>query len=146
MIKLSRAELKNIARTYVLTNTPYSLLRALNASSAVIRMKSECSFTQLSAYYDKITAKARRSELTIGLSYAVLISLLTYERKTEGSIDPMRLRWGPALDEYVKKSSPSFTTLSINASPIQNPRIEIFQDTGRISTDFGTKPTENEQG
>jgi hypothetical protein len=69
----------------------------------VQRLTKACTYQELEGYYDRITARARRTEIGMGLAYSVLVALLTTER--HGSpIDTSRLKWGPVIEELVQKS------------------------------------------
>ncbi len=133
MIYLSRSELLSLARTYVLANTPYSLFSELISDPATERLSKECTFSGLVQYYDFITARANRTEIAMGLAYAVLIALFLQLRDLKGpqdlAIDSSRLRWGPHIEEYIQ-----LVTSETMGTIIQFPQLEVrvteHSDTG----------------
>jgi hypothetical protein len=113
---------------FLLANTPPSLYHALVAIPTVHRMRRECTRAELETYYDHITARAKRTEVVIGLAYAVLVALLTTDQPGN-LVDASRLQWGPAIEELVQKSGRS--TQSIIFSPAAPmPLVRQQQDSG----------------
>ena len=121
MIKLTRNDLKELAQTYMLANTPRSLFGGLLQCSAVHKLKrSECNKPELKAYFETITAKARRSEYVMSLAYAVAVALLTKDISLEeGEIDFSRLDWGEQFQDYAYHTSSSVIITDISAFPPQ---------------------------
>ena len=100
MIKLSRAELLKIATIALAANTPRSLYKGLLETEVVGRLRTEATQAELSAYFDRLTARARRSEIDIALAYSVLIGVLL--NKTQDAVEPPnleRLHWGRVFEK-----------------------------------------------
>jgi hypothetical protein len=96
MIRVDRHDLRQLARIALLANTPYSLYHALSKSPPVRRMTDTCTETELRQYYDTITARRGRSEIDVGLAYAVLVALLNIPSRRD-PVDSSRLRWGRTI-------------------------------------------------
>lgn len=95
MIRLSRKELLEMARVYVLANTPRSLYEGLLGCAAVEKMRQMETPEALQEYFRRITARPGRSELVLGLAYGVLISILLNRRGLgPRRLDASRLQWG----------------------------------------------------
>lgn len=127
MIHVSRRVLREIAKTYVLANTSYSLLNGLKSVEIVKKMREDCSYDQLKQYYEKLTSKARRSEIVVAFAYAVLISLLTHTNKTRDLVDSSRLDWGLAIEKFVSMSTPSNNRSTIIFSSDANTSVRVNQ-------------------
>jgi len=120
MTRLDRRELRDLARLFVLANTPYSLYQGLMQTESVRRLRKTCTYQQLKDYYDWITARPRRTEIDLGFAYSVLVALLTADQRG-GPIDTSRLRWGREIEELVQKSavtSHSSYLIQVPTSPI----------------------------
>jgi hypothetical protein len=133
MIRLSRYELLSLARAFVLANTPYSLYSELVADPAVGLLRRTVTQRELINYYNFITARAKRTEIVMGLSYGVLIALLLQMRDmgnlSNPPFDSSRLQWGPQIQEY----------LQIASSGTQILQLDLAQTTTKIISDFGSK-------
>jgi len=115
MIRLNRAELRKLARPVVLANTPASLFKALSASPTVAQLGREMGPDALAAYFDRITARGRWTEIELGLAYGVLLAvLLTYGRGD--LVDLTRLRWGPAFADLARKEGRANSMLIVPAA------------------------------
>jgi len=123
MISLDRHELMEVGQIYVLANTPYSLYWALLDTTVVSRMINECTPSELEAFYDHITSRARRSEISLGLAYSVLIAILTCD-KPHKAVDASRLRWGLAIEELIHKSGRATQSQVILLSGLQ-PTVQV---------------------
>lgn len=120
MTTLTRNDLKELAQTYMLANTPRSLFWGLLQCSAVHKLKSEYNKPELKTYFETITAKARRSEYVMSLAYAVAVALLTKDiSMEEGEIDFSRLDWGEQFQDYAYHTSSSVIITDISAFPPQ---------------------------
>ncbi|MEW5844394.1 MAG: hypothetical protein AB1775_14135 [Bacteroidota bacterium] len=118
MISISRTELKLIGMYYILANTPYSLFDGLNSLGVIEKLKSECSIEYLAQYYEFLTSRSQRNEISIGLAYCILIAILTYPKNdlfdNTNKVDIARLRWGIQIEEYIHKSFSSEQFLSVS--------------------------------
>jgi hypothetical protein len=112
MIRLDRKELLDLAGNVLLANTPYSLYHALVKTSAVHRMKEECEPIELEGYYDRITVRARQTEIELGIAYGVLVALLTSE-KARSTVDVSRR----ATQSIIIRASAVRPTLRNQQSP-----------------------------
>ena len=128
MIRIDRQDLRELTLAFVLANTPPSLFKELDAQAAVHRMRSECSRSDLEAYYQRITTKADRTEMVMALAYAVLVAILTTDQ-AGNPVDSCRLQWGQAIEELAQKSR-IFTQHLIIRPPSPRPRVWQQQDTG----------------
>lgn len=127
MIRLDRRE-REIAQIALFANTPYSLCRALEESSAVRRMIRSCTPEDLAHYYDRITARARRSEVDVGLAYAVLVALLSHGTRP---VDAARLRWGLDIEDLLVKSGKATQQIVIGGPLSPGPSVQVRQQSGR---------------
>jgi hypothetical protein len=125
MIRVDRHDLRQLARIALLANTPYSLYHALAKSTPVRRMTDTCSETELRQYYDTITARRGRSEIDVGLAYAVLVALLNIPSRRD-PVDSSRLRWGGAIEDLLAKSGVS-TQRSVITLPTAQPTVQVKQ-------------------
>lgn len=116
MIRLNRRDLLDLAENVLLANTPYSLYHALAATTAVRRMKEENESFELEEYYNRITVRARQTEIELGIAYGLLVAHLTTD-KVRNPIDASRLQWGGAIEELVQKSGRSTQSIIIHGSP-----------------------------
>jgi len=132
MIKISREVLTKIGMYYILANTPYSLFDALYAMPIIEKLKKECSIEYLAQYYDYLTSRAQRNEVSIGLAYCLLAAILTFPKNdvfdNHNKIDSSRLKWGEQIEEYVHKSFPSEQIYSTSNNIKQT--INVYNDSG----------------
>lgn len=123
MIRLSRYQLKEIAEIFVLANTPLSLFKAIVRTSTMDYLRKRPT-SELVSYYDFITARARRDEISVALAYAVLFALLIKARDvTQIPIDVSRLAWGEYIAQYLRRGSTSTQTLTLEP-PARTPQVE----------------------
>ena len=125
MIRLDRRDLRDVARLVLFANTPYSLCRALEESGVVRRMVDACAEGELEEYYDAITARAGRTEVDVGLAYAVLVALLMRSRR-HGPVDSSRLRWGRDIEDLLMKSGKATQQIVMEAST-PRPTVQVRQ-------------------
>lgn len=99
MINVTRSELIQLAMLYLVANTPRSLLEGLARRDAVNKFRYDVPIEDLLTYYEKITSRAKRSEIVVGLAYAVLVGILLHKDNLGGQISPeaSRLQWGEQL-------------------------------------------------
>lgn len=119
MTRLSKTELEEILTTFFLANTPVSLFRGMSRCEGMGKLR-KCSAVDLSEYYDRITARAERSELVVALAYAVLSAILI--RASEGDrvpVDATRLLWGDRIQAHVQRSWVPSTVVSAANAPAQ---------------------------
>ncbi len=128
MTRIDRQDLRELTLAFVLANTPPSLFKELDAQPAVHRMRSECARSDLETYYHRITTRADRSEMVMGLAYAVLVAILTTDQPGN-PVDSSRLQWGEAIEELAQKSGRTTQYLIIRPDP-PRPRVWQQQDTG----------------
>jgi hypothetical protein len=107
MIKLSKRELIDLARAYMISNTPHSLMRSLRETEAVTRMRRDATPKELNDYYDFLTARADRTELSLPLAYATLIAILLHDKPDPAiAPDSSRLEWGPGVEQSARSVAP----------------------------------------
>lgn len=74
-------------------------------------MHYHAALRELTEYFDFITTRGKRTEIIMGLAYAVLIAILLQLRDKwelgNLSVDPSRLQWGPQIYEYLQTSAMS---------------------------------------
>ena len=130
MIKLTKTSLQEIVNTYLLANTPKSLLLGMLKSRAVDELRRNCDAPELLEYYDKITAKGERTALIAGLSYAVLVALLTMSSAAREKPDATRLQWGPMIEHYLAERFGTTEKVIITTNPPQPQLIYSSTSTG----------------
>jgi hypothetical protein len=99
MIRLRRGDLREMAEIYIVANTPRSLFDGLLICGGVDEMRRKATPSELSEYFDKITSRAKRTEISMSLAYGVLIALILnrQELSRPENIDPSRLQWGTQI-------------------------------------------------
>ena len=122
VIKLSKTDLIDFARILILANTPLSLFKGMVRCPGMDKLRAYPA-TELIAYYDRLTARARRSEFTAALAYALLCAVVLHARETRDiQIDPSRLQWGAQIWEFMTQST--IITNYIDIKPtIRQPQI-----------------------
>lgn len=106
MIHLSKAQLLELASAFVVANTPASLYQSLTTTTAFGRLRDECSLSELHAYWDQLTARAKRTEIVIALAYGVLISIVSRGDSRSVKIDTSRLTWGSIIEQITRLRNP----------------------------------------
>ena len=118
MIKINIVELKSLASVYILSNTPFSLLKALMNTNVVEELRINCSLQYLKDYYQMITSRAKRDEISMGLTYAVMIAFLTHKDNNflnqDINLDVSRLKWGEEIEAHLKMKISSESILTIS--------------------------------
>ena len=114
MIRLKRSERIELAKLYALANTPPSLYHALAKNGTVQRMRAEMGAEALAADLNHLTARDRRTEVSLGLAYAVLVALLT-NPEAEVPRFAERLKWYRAFADLAKKTGLVTATTVIEA-------------------------------
>lgn len=137
-MKLSKSQLQEVTLSYILANTPRSLYRILIASSAVTTLKSECTSRELCNEYMRVTLKPSKSPLVLGLSYAILIALLSQQPPEEFQPDASCLQWGEHIQNIMEHSLRSTKTSIITAN--SGMRISTMQGDSR-GTIYRQTPT-----
>jgi hypothetical protein len=99
MISLTKGELFELAAAYIVTNTPSSLFESLRETSAVTKMRYEVPLSTLMDYYDRVTSRGKRSEISMALAYGALEAILLHKDNlgTSQAPDVTRLKWGEQL-------------------------------------------------
>lgn len=117
MKHFSRAELVDIVTTFLISNTPKSLFRAMKNLSVVERLRDEMSPEYLLNAFNLTTGKANKTSLAAALSYVYLIALLTSPKRgiTIENLDASRLIWGEEIQQLAEtnKVTDSTATFSI---------------------------------
>jgi hypothetical protein len=79
--------------------------------------------SDLIAYYDFITARAERSEIAMGLAYAVLCALILHARESSQiRADASRLQWGERIWEFMKYANVGTNSIVL-APPHPRPNV-----------------------
>lgn len=115
MIRTKKHELLELATLMLLANTPGSLFTALSKNNTVERLRSEMGQVALAADFARLTARARRTEITLGLAYAVLVAMLTHEQRSP-EFDPTRLMWGKDFVDLAQARGRSTSLITVDAS------------------------------
>jgi hypothetical protein len=124
MITLRKSELLEFAQIFMLANTPLSLFNGMIRCAGMENLR-KAPLAQLNALYDRVTARAERSEVVAALAYAVLCAVVVQARTLpDVDIDASRLQWGAAIWEF-KKRSEIGTSLIIVPSRNNPPRISL---------------------
>lgn len=124
MIIIRRKELMSVVKSFVIANTPYSLYRELSTNPVISRVRDGCSLQELLRYYDYVTARGSRTEVSMGLAYLVFVAanmkLLESGQLLRSQIDVSRLRWGKVIQEYMQMRGGNTQTFLISGiSPTQ---------------------------
>ena len=106
IIGLSKSDLVDFARVFVLANTPLSLFRGMVECSGMDKLR-KCSHHDLINYYDHVTARGgKRTEIVAGLAYAVLCALILHKRESpQIDVDGSRLHWGQRIWEFMNSTN-----------------------------------------
>lgn len=117
MINIKKRELLELASVYVIANTPESLARGLLATSAVQTMRYDERRSELSDEYHIVTTRPSRTEISMGLAYALLVSIVLNERDEDPNVtvDESRLQWGEQVAEAATALAPPSQSLIISA-------------------------------
>ena len=116
LIDISKSRLAHLAYLRILANTPISLFNALLYENEVQRLKSECSLDTLLKYYDYITTRAERTDISIGLAYTVFVSILIHDQFTSSRLAAHQrdwLDWGTEIIEYALKHGKANTIIQL---------------------------------
>ena len=128
MTRLSRYQLREFAQVLVLANTPLSLFRGLIRCSAMEKLL-KCSPQELLDYYDRITARPRRSETVMALAYAVLSAILLHARDANRvPVDASRLLWGEQIREHLSHAVVNTQSFTVS-SPQPSATIQVVGST-----------------
>lgn len=131
MIKVNRRQLLELATIYMVANTPISLFRGLLGNDVVLSLINDIPRAQLLAYFDRITARAKRNEFTLALAYGVLVAIVCSRDRSNWEENPDfdRLSWGRDIFDFASKNR------SANAvQSIQMPQMPVSLDGGGIKT------------
>lgn len=142
LTKLTKSEIADFARTAVLANTPLSLFRGMVRCPGMDKLRNT-PVHELTHYYDRVTARAERSEIGIGLAYAVLSAIILHTRDQGGiQVDPSRLYWGEQMWELATRGTiptglivPPMTTQNPTATAMTSPPTEtrfLYDPGGRV--------------
>ena len=95
-MKLSRREIKEIIRSFMICNTPKSLYLSMCRTTVVDKLKSQMKKRALFDYYTELTARPKQTPISLALAYAYLTAFLTSpEWPTESpQPDGSRIPWG----------------------------------------------------
>jgi hypothetical protein len=129
MTKLSKSQIQEATNIYLLANTPKSMLRAMLKSSAVDKLRRDCSPEDLLEYYNRITTKAKRSPFIVALAYATLIALLVKSPSNDQYPDPTFLQWGSVIESHLKQQFGSTSSVIIMPNTPQ-PTVRLVSLTG----------------
>jgi hypothetical protein len=139
MIHLSKSQLQELTNIYLLANTPKSLLRVLLKTTAVDKLRRDCSPGELLEYYNRITTKAKRSPAVSAMAYAALIALLVKSPPVSQYPDSSFLQWGTIIESYLSQQFGTTSTLIITPdSP--KPAVRLITANGAPIRSFGTAP------
>jgi hypothetical protein len=137
MTKVTRSDLRSLARVVVLANTAPSLYAGLLATQLIGPLKRGTSVAELRALYDRVTSRGRRTEIELGVAYAALIALLTNDAEASYP-DVSRLKWGPAVADLIQKTA-SNQQIVLAGLPVRQSHVIQYQDASDESTSSGTQ-------
>lgn len=129
-LNLKKSDLADFAEVIVLANTPLSLFFGMVRTSAMERLRS-LPTEDLVAYFDYVTARAKRNEYVVGLAYAVLCALAVQLRDHPVIVDPSRLEWGPSIWEFIARTNIPTGRVQIHSaeakiSPLGAPSVDTI--------------------
>lgn len=118
MIRLTKAELFDMASMFMAANTPLSLFHGLLKCRAVDRMRHKESPNELLAYYDQLTARAGRTELVVGFAYGLLVGILLNKDNARWEVRPdaSRLNWGQYIEHAARSISPPTLIVTVSGN------------------------------
>ena len=131
IVKLTKSDLSEFAEVLVLANTPLSLFNGIVRCSGMQKLRKS-STADLIEYYDRVTARAERSEIVAGLSYAVLCALAIHSRDTTLDIDSSRLQWGLRIWEFVKRTNVATSSILLSG-PTMSPKSTYSTSAPRVA-------------
>lgn len=117
MTRLSKADLEDVLEIFFVANTPRSLLWGMTRTEAIAKLRKSPA-RELLEYYDRVTARAPRSELVMAVAYAFLCAILL--RAQDGDavpVDAGRLLWGEQIRNYFERSLIPTGIISANNVP-----------------------------
>lgn len=117
MIRLRRKELRELATAYMIANTPTSLFNTLRQTDALKRLRDEVSSDELLAFFDRVTARAKRSEIGLAIAYASMLALLLKPDGYQRNLDSSRLLWGEKVEEIARASNVPTRIISLDMTP-----------------------------
>ena len=124
VIRLTKTDLIEFAQTLVFANTPLSLFKGMIGCSGMQKLR-KYQISELIEYYDWITARGKRTEIVVGLAYAVLCALVLHARDTRGvHFDSSRLQWGERIWKFMERSTIATGRVTLDTS-VQEPKISV---------------------
>lgn len=108
----------------VLANTPQSLFLALRRSATVDRLANSVTFDHLATYFESITTRGRRTDVTLGIAYAVAVALLTHKTPSGRVIPYDRLLWGNEFRQLARRGETGTNVTDVYA-PQYQARIDV---------------------
>jgi hypothetical protein len=117
MTKLTRSDLRSLARVVVLANTAPSLYVGLMGTQLIGGLKRGSSVAELRSLYDRVTSRGRRTEVGLGIAYAALIALMTHDAEASRP-DGSRLRWGSAIADLIRQTTPATQQIVMTAANV----------------------------
>lgn len=115
LIPLSKQQLRELARIFILANTPISFFNSLVRCSAMENLR-RAPPAVLMEYFDELTTRARRTDLLIALAYAVLTAILLRARDAQYvPVQASRLHWGERIRVYAQQTTVGTHVLSAEA-------------------------------
>lgn len=114
MIEIRRDELRELGFNFVIANTPASLYQLIVGSKAFQSLKAVEDIGELESLFNRLTARSKRTEFSMGLAYAVICAIgrsLESKRLEEMPVD--RLKWGTQVRDLASalQSNNQFFTL-----------------------------------
>lgn len=124
---ITKSEVMEFARVAVFANTPLSLFTGMVRCPGMEKLRAYPS-ADLIRYYDAVTARAGRSEIVVGLAYAVLCAIMLQRRDTPNiDVDPTRLQWGPRIWDFMNRTNIGTQRIVIPATKFANvPKVAVL--------------------
>jgi hypothetical protein len=129
MTHLTRRDLRYFARMLMLANTPASLLHGLRSADAMSNLVRSDPI-ELAQFYDRITARAKRTEIELSLAYATLVAALLNAAPPQ--LDASRLAWGEDIAEILRKGGATSQRVILDATP--KPQVTTRQFAANVPT------------
>ena len=133
MTKLTRTDLRSLARVVVLANTAPSLYKGLMTTQLIGALKRGSSVPELRALYDRVTSRGRRTEIELGIAYATLIALMTHDAEASQP-DTSRLKWGKAIADLVRQTTAVTQEIILTGNIPSQPRVQEQQSASNRNT------------
>lgn len=118
---LTKNQVADIERTYMVANTPTYLYKTLRENVAVQKLAESNTLLELASLYKRRAGKKRRSLGDVAVAYAAFVAMSLKERSgaqaTMSAIDTSLLDWATPIKNRFCAEEPNVATILLNATP-----------------------------